>query len=82
MDNKMAVDAICRNLEIIGEAANKLDAEFRAANPQVPWRSMINARNILIHAYDSINPHILEDIVISDIPELLAKVLVLIEAAG
>lgn len=80
MENKMAINAICRNLEIIGEAANKLGEPFRAANPHVPWRSLINARNILIHAYDIVNPFILEDIVLNDIPELLAHILQLIES--
>ena len=29
-------DAVCRNLEIIGEAARKLDEGFRAAHPEIP----------------------------------------------
>jgi uncharacterized protein with HEPN domain len=78
MENKMATDAICRNLEIIGEAANKLGEPFRAANPEIPWRGMIDARNILIHAYDQVNPLLLEDIILNDIPALLAKVLLLL----
>jgi uncharacterized protein with HEPN domain len=41
MTNKMATDAICRNLEIIGEAANKLGEEFLAAHPGIPWRGMM-----------------------------------------
>ena len=46
----MLVDAVCRNLEIIGEAASKLDAEFRSKHAEVPWRSIIGTRNPLIHA--------------------------------
>jgi uncharacterized protein with HEPN domain len=74
MRHKMATDAICRNLEIIGEAANKLGEEFRAKHPGIPWRGMIDARNILIHAYDQVNPYLLEDIVINDIPALLTSI--------
>jgi uncharacterized protein with HEPN domain len=74
MENKMATDAICRNLEIIGEAANKLGEEFRAKHPGIPWRGMIDARNILIHAYDQVNPYLLEDMVKNDIPDLLARI--------
>ena len=33
-------NAVCRNLEIIGEASRKISPEFRAANPEVPWREM------------------------------------------
>ncbi|MFN7999303.1 MAG: HepT-like ribonuclease domain-containing protein [Bryobacteraceae bacterium] len=67
-------DAVCRNLEIIGEAASKLDDAFRAAHSDIPWRAMTDARNILIHAYYQVAPEILADIARADIPELLASV--------
>ncbi|SRR6266699_47608 len=70
----LVVDAVCRNLEIIGEAASKLDAEFRQSHPEVLWRSIINTRNLLIHAYDQVNPAILGDVVERDIPELARAV--------
>ena len=66
--------AVCRNLEIIGEAANKIDADFRAANPEIPWRQMISVRNILIHNYDGIEHQIVWAIVGREIPALLAAV--------
>jgi uncharacterized protein with HEPN domain len=46
----VVLDAVCRNLEIIGEAASKLDLEFRQVHVGVPWRSIINTRNLSIHA--------------------------------
>lgn len=70
----IVLDAVCRNLEIIGEAASKLDESYRKIHPEIPWRSIIDARNILIHAYDQVKPHLLQDIVDRDIPELLAAV--------
>lgn len=66
----MVYDAVCRNLEIIGEAAGRLDDGFRAAHPDVPWRATTDARNILIHAYYRVAPEILVDIVKDDIPKL------------
>jgi len=78
MNNKMVTDAICRNLEIIGEAANKLGEKFRAKHPGIPWRGMIDARNILIHSYDQVNPYLLEDIVVNDIPALLTSIRLLL----
>ena len=74
MATPMILDAVCRNLEIIGEAANRLDESFRKAHPEIPWRGIINARNILIHSYDQIKPHLIQDIVDRDVPELLAAV--------
>jgi uncharacterized protein with HEPN domain len=61
---------VCRNREIIGEASSKLDPEFRQVHVEVPWRSIINTRNLLIHAYDHVNPAVLGNIVERDIPEL------------
>jgi len=66
-------DAVCRNLEIIGEAARRFDDAFRAAHVDIPWRAMTDVRNILIHAYDRVAAEILVDIVQKDIPPLLAS---------
>lgn len=70
----MILDAVCRNLEIIGEAAGKLDESYCRSHPEIPWRSLIDARNILIHAYDQVKPHLIQGIVDHDVPELLAAV--------
>lgn len=67
-------DAVCRNLEIIGEAARRFDDAFRLAHAEIPWRAMTDVRNILIHAYDRVAAEILVDIVRQDIPPLLASV--------
>jgi uncharacterized protein with HEPN domain len=78
-DTPLLVDAVCRNLEIIGEAAAKLDPAFRQAHPEIPWRKIIDTRNILIHAYDQVNPVLLGGIVEGDVPGLLAAVTRLID---
>src|ERR1035437_156944 len=67
-------DAVCRNLEIIGEAARRFDDAFRVAHTEIPWRAMTDVRNILIHAYDRVAAEILVDLVRQDIPPLLASV--------
>ena len=64
----MVHDAVCRNLEIIGEAARRFDDAFRVAHAEIPWRAMTDVRNILIHAYDRVAAEILVDIVRQDIP--------------
>src|SRR6266545_7357595 len=67
-------DGVCRNLEIIGEAARRFDETFRSAHPEIPWRAMSDVRNILIHAYDRVASGVLIGIVRQDIPPLLASV--------
>ena len=49
-DNK-TIDAVVRNFEIIGEAANRVPNEFRAAHPEIPWIRISGFRNRLIHEY-------------------------------
>ena len=37
VDDK-TVDAVVRNFEIIGEAANRIDPDFRSTNPEIEWK--------------------------------------------
>ena len=45
------VDAVVRNLEVLGEAANALPAAIQATAPAVDWRGLVGLRNRLIHEY-------------------------------
>jgi len=63
-------DAVLRRLEIIGEAANKLPAVFKKKYPEVKWRSIIGARNKLIHEYFGINLDLIWEIIRNDLPIL------------
>jgi uncharacterized protein with HEPN domain len=43
--NKMIIDAVVREMEIIGEASNNLSEEFRESYPDIVWRRMKDMRN-------------------------------------
>ena len=52
LDNQMAQDAVIRNIEIIGEAANNIEKhypEFAAAHPGLPLSSAYQMRNAIAH---------------------------------
>ena len=49
MVDRKTQDAVIRNLEIIGEAANKLSLELHSSLPDIPWADIIGMRNRLIH---------------------------------
>jgi uncharacterized protein with HEPN domain len=48
-------DAVVRNLEIIGEAANQISKEIQQKFSNVPWAQIIAMRNRMIHGYFAID---------------------------
>ena len=68
--DEKTVDAVVRNLEIIGEAVKQISNHVRQTHPQVPWRKISGLRDILIHQYFGINVDIIWDIVETKLAEL------------
>lgn len=68
--DRMRYDATLRNLELMGEAATRVDQEIRNLAPLLPWRQVIATRNRLIHAYLGIDDEIIWSIVTDDVPAL------------
>jgi len=71
-DRKLAL-ALVKSIEIVGEAASKVSKERREELPQIPWSSIINMRNRLIHAYSDIDLNVLWKTVLEDLPPLIAE---------
>jgi uncharacterized protein with HEPN domain len=46
---------VIRELEVLGEAAKRLSAEFRGSCPEIPWKQVAGMRDRLIHGYDDID---------------------------
>ena len=70
--------ALIRLLEIIGEAANRVSADYRTSHPSIPWAQIISLRNRLIHGYDSVDMDILWEIVSKDLPSLIGRLEIII----
>ena len=64
--------AVERALELVGEAARRVSAGLREAHPELPWRSIVGLRNVLVHDYGEIEPARVYAVVVRDIPPLLA----------
>jgi uncharacterized protein with HEPN domain len=65
------VDAVVRNLEIIGEAAKRVPSQVAERHSDIPWSRMTEMRNILVHEYHSVDPSIVFDSARHDLPPLL-----------
>lgn len=72
--DEMIIDAIVRNLEIIGEASRNIPEEVREKYPYIPWRRMIGLRNIVIHEYFGIDLDIIWQIISINLPETRSEV--------
>jgi len=79
LKNGMLVDAVVRNLEIIGEAASKLSSSFRDEHKEIEWRKIIGMRNRIIHSYDTIDHEVVWDVVQFDLLDMKEKLKKIIE---
>lgn len=70
-DDKLVKRAVEREVEIIGEAAKNISDEFKAQHPEIDWKSMARARDLVIHAYGKVEEEELWKIVTDDIPALI-----------
>jgi uncharacterized protein with HEPN domain len=70
--DEKTVDAVIRNLEVIGEAARNVPEPLRQGCPETEWCKIVALRNILIHDYFGINLEIIWDIVQHKLDDLEA----------
>ena len=68
------VDAVIRNLAIIGEAAKNISVDIKKRHPQIEWRKITGLRDVLVHEYFGVDRDILWDIIRNKIPELRKSV--------
>lgn len=73
-DNKLVMDAVVRNLEIIGEAAKAIPSKYKNKYGDIEWRKMSGLRDVLIHQYFGVDKKVLWDIIDTKIPELKKNV--------
>lgn len=66
--------ATVKQLEIIGEAANKITKETKTDYPEVEWIKIIALRNILVHEYYVIDETIVWNIITADLPDLKEQI--------
>jgi uncharacterized protein with HEPN domain len=69
--DQKTVDAVVRNLEVIGEAARHVPDEVRRRFPEVAWADMSDMRNVLVHEYFGVDLPILWKTICSDLPPVV-----------
>ena len=69
--DRKTVDAVVRNLIIIGEASVHIPGEICTAHAEIPWKDMSAMRNFVVHEYFGVSDRILWDTVQIDLPPLV-----------
>ena len=78
--DERTVDAVVRNLIVIGEAAGHVPDDVVVANPQIPWPRMRGMRNLAVHEYFGVDLDVLWDTVTVNLPALLPSLRELLDA--
>ena len=67
------IDAVIRNLIIIGEAARHIPDEISSKYPNIPWRIMGDMRNFAVHEYWGVEMRTIWKTIREDLPPLLPE---------
>ena len=78
-DNR-TTDAVCRCLEIIGEAARNMPQLVRDQNAGIPWQAIVGIRNRIIHEYFSVDIDVLWAVATEEVPALYDQLFLLLNA--
>lgn len=70
LSNNTYKNACCLCLLQIGELVGTLSAGFTTSHTEIPWKQIKGFRNIVAHAYGTIEPEIVWDIISNDLPRL------------
>ena len=70
LNDQKTADAVLRNLQVLGEAANRVPDETRTAAPDVEWTRIVRSRHVIVHDYFGTDYEIVWRIVQVHLPPL------------
>lgn len=73
-EDSKTVDAVVRNLEIIGEATKQLPDDWKAEHNSVEWYKLAGIRNRIIHGYFGIDLEIIWAVITKDLLKLKKEI--------
>lgn len=78
-EDKDVKDASLRRIEIIGEATKNISNELKKKHNEIEWRKIAGTRDVVIHAYFSIDWNLVWEIIEKDLPILKSKILLILK---
>jgi len=79
LESVLHQDAVLRNLHTLTETTQRLSADLRDAHPEVNWAALAAFRNVVVHDYLGIDIELVWTVVSQDVPDLRAKVAILLD---
>ena len=76
----MVQDAVARQVEIVGQAANSVSVEFQGLHPKLPWGKTIGIRHNIVGEDFKLNVAAVWDIIQDDLPLLKQALRKLLQA--
>ena len=73
-EDEKTLDAVVRNLEILGEAIKNVPEEIRKKHPNIEWKKISGLRDILIHEYFGVDKDIIWDVLQHKLPLLQKQI--------
>jgi uncharacterized protein with HEPN domain len=78
---QLIIDACVLNISQLGELTRQLDKEYRDAHPDLPWYSIYNLRNRIVHDYEGIKLDVVWQVITYHLPALREKLEALLQEA-
>jgi uncharacterized protein with HEPN domain len=73
-EDRKTIDAVVRNLEIIGEASRYVSEEIKQKYPKVDWKGVSGLRNRIAHEYFGLSVEIIWEIITKELPSLKKEI--------
>jgi uncharacterized protein with HEPN domain len=73
LNDDITIDAVTRNLSVIGEAAN-LPQDFKDQHPEIPCHRIVGLRHRVVHDYFDVDLDLVWSIVETELPRLAAQI--------
>jgi len=71
--DRKTLDAVVRNLMMMGESVRWLPQQIQDQHREVPWRGLRGVRNVVVHEYFGVDPRILWETCRRDLPPLVPR---------
>lgn len=75
LHDEKTIDAVIRNLEIIGEATRHLPTTFKDKFQDIHWSQIVGMRNRIVHDYAGVDLEIIWYVITESLPQFQLKLI-------